>query len=93
MEDFGRWVQRLCVWGATCKGHIKLYDLNAVTCKKRLDVGAGMSSEECCRRLKLWLLEGLSIDVDDPEGRQRHLEVQPRELADMDDATIEAFCP
>jgi hypothetical protein len=57
-------------------------------CQKQLRFGA-LEPEECCRRIKAWLLEGFSIDPSDPDARLAHLHIDPRTLPDMTDEELD----
>ena len=70
-------------WGATCGLHWNAGD--SQECKRPLQYrGRGgrhpLDDAGCVRQLKRWLLAGLSIASDDPEGRRKHMAMDPRTL-------------
>ena len=44
-----------------------------------------MTNEECCIRMKMWLLMGSQVDDGDPQARTKHLEI--------DISTIDLWSP
>lgn len=97
-EQFGPWTIAPIVshevqvgWGATCKGHVNHGD--AVACKKQLIYGSvvPLPDAECKRRVKAWLLAGVGIPFDNPDGNARglHLAVAPRDLPLVSDAEMQ----
>jgi hypothetical protein len=64
-------------WVATCRDHQNEGD--ATVCKRSLSV-AGMSNEECCLRLKMWLLLGCKIKAEQQEGRTKHMKVNVKSM-------------
>ena len=53
-------------------------------CNNALHMGQRLTSEECRVRVKLWLLAGMTVAVDDLAGRHKHVHaVDPRRLGLM----------
>lgn len=78
-------------WGATCRQRTNSWDESGTACKKMINV-ASMSEDEARVRVKLWLLAGLEIPSDAPDGRQRHVfEVNARALALQPEAEVDAL--
>lgn len=84
-------------WGATCALHTNADDVPGVSpaCKKQLVYGAeGLSDSECRVRLKLWLLAGLSIDLDSGSGRKDHVALNARTMVDeTDEERVDMMLP
>eukprot|EP00969_Alexandrium_andersonii_P000479 20714-Alexandrium_andersonii.AAC.1 len=49
-------------------------------CKKAIMMGASLTSSECERRMKAWLLAGLEVDPSDPSGRAKHVQMDARKM-------------
>ena len=64
--------QRGC--GATCKQHLNEGDGPRIVCKSSMN-RAKMSNREAEARMKMWLLIGQTIDPNDPDARQQHMDM------------------
>ena len=40
--------------------------------------GPNMTEDEARHRMKLWLVKGMAIPIDDPQGKKKHLALNPR---------------
>jgi hypothetical protein len=78
-------------WGCVCGQHWNEGDGNE--CKKQLIYGDQMSPLEAKLRIKLWLVEGLGIDVADTDARSKHLAVKPRKLALLPEGEVDNMAP
>ena len=66
-------------WGATCGKHKNVGDGPRACCKKSISVGT-MSNDECCLRMKMWLLLGSTVDASDPEARGAHRKINIKDI-------------
>jgi hypothetical protein len=86
-------------WGAVCGCHNDPTDAIRTQCKKQLVFGDSMHPDEAKVRIKQWLLEGLLLGSDLPEGeellkpRTEHLKVNPRTLRLLSERTVDRMAP
>jgi hypothetical protein len=78
-------------WGATCGQHRDQDEGNKIQCKRQLML-SGLSSDDCRRMLKAWLLAGHRLPGDHAKGRTAHMDIKPRGInplpseAELDEA-------
>jgi hypothetical protein len=76
-------------WGGTCACHVNLTEVEKrTTCKKQFTTPKDMSDEEARLCILRWLIAGLEIPEDDPKGRKRHLNKNPRMLRVQSEAEL-----
>ena len=83
-------------WGATCGMHSNVG--LTVECKKSIRMGPGLDSAECELRMKMWLLQGLFIDMESPTGQTDHdrgvnARTMPLHTSEWCEAQLHTFFP
>ena len=83
-------------WFATCGKHLDEDDPPGTICRKQLyyeGYGYTLGDEECLRRVKLWLLNGLDVGSDAVRARWQHMQIRPRKLELLSADAIARLCP